>query len=338
MGVPRNLQEARKWYQKAAAQGDQDARKRLDKLEKVKPPAKDPPKRLPDFSLFQMFRSKGGPIVALALSGKGTVKLYNERGEIGPLNGHTATVTCAAFTPDGTRGVTGSKDRTVRVWDIGKRQLIRRLKGHNNAVAAVAISADGKKAISADGSVVRVWDLRTGREVGRLPHELPVTCLGFLPGGSQVVCAVDTKDQAELALTLHVWSIATLRKTTALPSVVQYSAFAFTPDGLLVGGNKNGDVIQVSLPGRKTTINARSGPPNLQRVSFSADGRLVLFEAGTEVRVFSLPDKMRSVTSLVQKDATRGPYAASLDKDGANLTYADRNSDGTVAFKTMSTR
>jgi WD40 repeat protein len=332
------LNEARKWYKKAVAQGLQKARDRLGKLEKVKLPAKELPTRLVGPSLFQMFRSKDGPRVALALPGKGAVKLYNERGEIGSLNGHTATVTCAAFTPDGTRGVTGSKDRTVCVWDIGKRKLIRRLKGQKQAALAVAISADGKKALSSDGSVVHVWDLKTGRKAGSLLHERSVTCLGFFPNGSQAVCAVDTKAQGLLTPTLHVWNLATLTRTKALPSLVQYAAFAVTAEGLLVGGNKDGDLIVVSLPNNRTTINARRGARDLQRVSFSADSRLVLFEAGAEVRVFSVAQRPSLVTTLAQKDAARGAYAASLDEDGANLTSADRNLDGTVSFNTIPSR
>jgi TPR repeat protein len=335
-GVPRDVDEARKWYEKAAARGLQQARDRLARLETTKLPAKDPPKRLAEPSLFQMFRFKGTPLIALALPGKGAVTLYNEKGVLGHLISHTGTVTCAAFTTDGTRGVTGSKDRTALVWDMARRQSILRLKGHTNAIAAVAISPDGKSALSADGPIVHVWDLKKGRRVGRLPHELPVTGISYLRNGLQAVCTVDTKGVGAQVAAVYVWNLATLARIQTIPNV-RSAAFAIAPDGLLVSGTSTGDVIRLSLPNNRPTIDIRRGPPNLQRVSFSANSRFVLFEAGRELRVFSIPDNMRMVTSVVQKDATRGPYAASLDKDGANLTYADRNSDGTVTFKTIAT-
>ena len=36
---------------------------------------------------------------------------------VGPLDGHTKAVTSVAFSPDGTRVVSGSYDETVRIWD-----------------------------------------------------------------------------------------------------------------------------------------------------------------------------------------------------------------------------
>jgi WD40 repeat protein len=324
LGVEKNNKEAARWFRMAADQGHALARKELMSL------------RPPETSLFQMFRSKGGAIVALALPGKGTVKLYNERGEVGSLNGHTRTVTCAAFTPDGTRGVTGSEDRTVCVWEIATRRLIRQFKAQKAAVSAVAISADGKTVLSAEGTVAHVWNVRTDREVGRpLTLDHPITCLAFLPGGRQAVCAVDTTP------TFHVWNLSTFTRTPGPCSRVAYSAIGVTPSGFLVGGNRNGAAILVSLPNNRTKekVKARSGARNLQRISFSGNWKVVLFEAGTQVRVFTISDgAMKHVKTLVQKDNTRGPYAASLDKDGARLTYADRDLDGSLTFKTESTR
>ena len=45
------------------------------------------------------------------------------------LKGHTAVVTCAAFSRDGRRIVTGSEDSTARVWDAATGKLQMTLKG-----------------------------------------------------------------------------------------------------------------------------------------------------------------------------------------------------------------
>ena len=46
------------------------------------------------------------------------------------LVGHTGEVWSAAFSPDGKRIVTGSWDRTAKVWDAGTGQELLTLKGH----------------------------------------------------------------------------------------------------------------------------------------------------------------------------------------------------------------
>jgi len=77
------------------------------------------------------------------------------------LNGHVRTVFDAVFTPDGRRALTGSRDRTVRLWDVKTGECLRVLEGHTDDVYGVSFSPDGRRAFS--GSVdntARIWDLR----------------------------------------------------------------------------------------------------------------------------------------------------------------------------------
>jgi WD40 repeat protein len=82
------------------------------------------------------------------------------------LKGHTKDVDCAAFSPDGTRMVTGSSDRTARIWESTTGRQLSVLQGHNDQVSAVAFTHDGTRVVTGawDGTV-RMWDARFGREV-----------------------------------------------------------------------------------------------------------------------------------------------------------------------------
>ncbi|MDB9535631.1 hypothetical protein PN451_07200, partial [Dolichospermum planctonicum CS-1226] len=64
------------------------------------------------------------------------------------LTGHSGWVQAVAVTADGTRGISGSFDKTVKVWNLetGKEQFT--LTGHSGWVQAVAVTADGKRVIS----------------------------------------------------------------------------------------------------------------------------------------------------------------------------------------------
>jgi WD40 repeat protein len=66
-----------------------------------------------------------------------------------------------AFSPDGTRIVSGSHDKTFKVWDAQTGQETFTLKGHTSAVYCVAFSPDGKRIVSGSGhSTLKIWDAR----------------------------------------------------------------------------------------------------------------------------------------------------------------------------------
>lgn len=90
------------------------------------------------------------------------------------LTGHTKPVLQLAFTSDGKTLVSGSEDRTVRVWDPAAGKVRNVLEGHTGNVSSVTISLDDRLLASgtpdgrylASGSVdgtVDLWRLRPQR-------------------------------------------------------------------------------------------------------------------------------------------------------------------------------
>ena len=77
-------------------------------------------------------------------------------------------MTSVAFSPDGTRIVSGSWDHTLIIWNAHTGQQVRDepLKGHTNTVMSVAFSPDGTRIVSQDYSnKTLVWDASTGKHL-----------------------------------------------------------------------------------------------------------------------------------------------------------------------------
>jgi WD40 repeat protein len=134
----------------------------------------------------------------LAISTGDTVRLWNieTRAWSRELEGHTNTVTVMAVC--GHRLASGSKDRTVRVWDDpGCAHL---LTGHTHIVFALVPLPDNRLASSSSDRTVRVWDTQSGLCLFTLEgHARSVDALAF--NGKLISGSYD--------FTLRVWDIET---------------------------------------------------------------------------------------------------------------------------------
>jgi WD40 repeat protein len=75
------------------------------------------------------------------------------------LSGHDKYVFSVAYSPNGTRIVSGSEDKTLKLWDAETFEELCTLTGHTGAVTDVCFSPDGTRIVSssADGTI-RFWD------------------------------------------------------------------------------------------------------------------------------------------------------------------------------------
>jgi hypothetical protein len=81
------------------------------------------------------------------------------------LSGHSAMILSVLFSPDGKRILTGSADRSVRLWDLAGSELLT-LTENNSDPAPIAFSPDGTGIATGDlVKTARVWRSATLREV-----------------------------------------------------------------------------------------------------------------------------------------------------------------------------
>jgi WD40 repeat protein len=137
-------------------------------------------------------------------------------------------VNSATFSPDGSRIVTASGDKTARIWDAASAKQIAVLRGHDREVNSAAFSPDGSRIVTASGDkTARIWDAASAKQIAVLRgHESAVRSAAFSPDGSRIVTASEDG-------TARIWDAASAKEIAVLPAPYKGTVWsaAFSPDG-----------------------------------------------------------------------------------------------------------
>jgi platelet-activating factor acetylhydrolase IB subunit alpha len=98
------------------------------------------------------------------------------------LNGHEHTVSSIEFTPDGVFLLSGSRDKTIKMWEVSTGNCKKTLSGHNEWVRCVSINSSGSLFAScSDDESIIVWNMQSFSQLYTLTgHENKIEQVLFI--------------------------------------------------------------------------------------------------------------------------------------------------------------
>jgi WD40 repeat protein len=111
-------------------------------------------------------------------------------GLVATLKGHSEAIYSIAFTPDGKHVVTGSGDRSIKVWDSATGKENKSFggpSGHQNLVLSVSLSPDGGSIASGSSdNTAKVWDFPSSTPLRALAKSEGMSVLAISPDGAKL--------------------------------------------------------------------------------------------------------------------------------------------------------
>ncbi len=92
--------------------------------------------------------------------------------------GHAAQIVALAFSPDGTLALSGSADKTARLWHLETGTELLQLSGHKHPVRSVAFSPDGRLVLTGCDYMIQLWGADSGKRRQHFQSRLTVKSLG----------------------------------------------------------------------------------------------------------------------------------------------------------------
>jgi len=241
------------------------------------------------------------------------------------LLGHTAPVKTISFSPDGKIIATGSKDRTIKLWDTSNGNLISTCIGHKEEINLIAFSPDGKSIASTSADwKIRIWNVQTGNTITTISEcgAEDMCAIVYLPDGDMLLTIRnDDRDESYI----EYWNSHTGEFIDAVLIETSFETAAISPDCKILAGTGKYPLRFWDLKTGKLLKNNVKEKVSPEYMEFSVDGsKLVTGERWESICVWD------TVTGKLINSMSHGKTNNSVTYSPDGKTIVGEIGDGTI--------
>ena len=262
-----------------------------------------------------------------------------------PFQAHDSSVSAVGISSDRQTIVSGSQDKTVRIWNNKGKPIGKTFEEHGEAITAVAISPDGKMIYSGSkDKTVRVSDRQgnfkklfrdpiTQSSHGDNPMPIPfsnqpVTSISISPNGNYIVSSF-IDNMSPFTFISGQWNLWNQNGTHISQYYAPYiKSVAVSNNGkYIVGGLENGQVVLWNKQGNSLGELYRHEKA-VTSVAISADGNTIV--SGSKDKTVKLWERQNKSPKIFRKHE-KAVTSVAISADGN--TIVSGSEDETVKLK-----
>ncbi|MEO6253083.1 MAG: caspase family protein [Ferruginibacter sp.] len=259
---------------------------------------------------------------------------------------HDDHVKAAAFSTDGEKIITASKDNSVKIWSALNGTQLADLKGHKDEVLHISFSQNGKLALTVSkDKTAKIWNADNGALITSIKENVPLQRGCFSPDGKLLVTVPAYPEISLGKAAMKIWDVPSGKLIFVLKKhKKEITDLVFIENGSkLLSSSYDGTVIMWDISTGKV-INELAGDIAVSDIDVSGDGSTIITATSNVAKLWDAKTCQLSVTyqgdtySVTNSEfspngkkiltATDGAYVRLWDPGQGKLEYVFQGGQG----------